>query len=289
VLADANLSRSRIDEILLVGGSTRIPRIQDLVKKFFDGKVPSKGINPDEAVAYGAAVQAAILSEEFGKRAVLWSVNPLSLGIAVIGNRMVTLIPRNTRVPVRRQHNFTTVKDNQRAILLKVYEGEDKMVMNNHLLGQFWLDGIQIAPRGDPDIEVTFELDANGILSVHAIDIHTHVEKGIKIEGTKCMTDQQITAAIAQAAAHGNTGDTQNECEILASLVNGLTLKLENVGVFMTGEATAVHKSELGQTERWISQHPHAPREVCREKRIELQGKFASFLSSPRGFEDDNL
>jgi molecular chaperone DnaK (HSP70) len=147
------------------------------------------------------------------------------------------------------------------------------MVMNNHMLDQFVLDAIQIAPKRYPVIEVTLKMDANGIRNVHAIDKRSQVEKGIK-------------AAIAKAVAHGNTTDTQNECAILTSLVHGLTLELENVGAFMTGEAIAVHKSELKQTERWIFQHPRARREVRREKRTGPQSKFALFLSSPKVFED---
>ena len=172
VLEDGDMKVKDIDEIVLVGGSTRIPKIQQLVKEFFKGKEPSRGVNPDEAVAYGAAMQACILSgADCGdKDMVLLDVNPLTMGIETAGGVMAKIIPRNTVVPTKKSQIFSTAADNQETVTIKVYEGERPMTQHNHRLGEFNLTGIPPAPRGTPQIEVNFDVDANGILNVSAVE-----------------------------------------------------------------------------------------------------------------------
>ncbi|KAL2414825.1 Heat shock 70 kDa protein, partial [Exophiala dermatitidis] len=167
VLRDAKIDKSSVHEIVLVGGSTRIPKIQKMVSDFFNGKEPNRSINPDEAVAYGAAVQAAILSGDTSSKStndiLLLDVAPLSLGIETAGGVMTPLIKRNTTIPTKKSETFSTFSDNQPGVLIQVYEGERARTKDNNLLGKFELSGIPPAPRGVPQIEVTFDLDANGI------------------------------------------------------------------------------------------------------------------------------
>jgi len=210
-LADAGLTAGDINEVILVGGSTRIPAVQNRVKDFF-GKTPNKGVNPDEAVAVGAAIQGAILSGDSSvKDTLLLDVTPLSLGIETLGGVMTKLIERNTTIPSKKSQTFSTAEDNQSAVTVMVYQGEREMAAHNRLLGKFNLEGIPAAPRGVPQIEVTFDIDSNGILNVSAKDKGTGKEQTIRIEASSGLSEDEINRMVKDAEANAVKDKAEKE------------------------------------------------------------------------------
>jgi molecular chaperone DnaK len=221
-LSDAKLDPPAIDEVVLVGGATRMPMIQELVRQLTGGKEPHKGVNPDEVVSVGAAIQAGVLGGEV-KDVLLLDVTPLSLGVETLGGIMTTLIPRNTTIPTRKSEVFSTAEDSQTAVDVKVFQGERSMAADNMLLGQFRLDGIPPAPRGMPQIEVSFDIDANGILNVGAVDKATGREQKITITASTNLNQSDIDRMMREAEQHEaederrkGVVDTRNQADSLA-------------------------------------------------------------------------
>jgi molecular chaperone DnaK len=242
-LKDAGLKASEIDEVILVGGSTRIPKIQEVVKSFF-GKEPNRSVNPDEVVAIGAAIQGGVLGGEV-KDVLLLDVTPLSLGIETLGGVTTVLIPRNTTIPTKKSEVFSTAEDNQTTVEIHVLQGERKMAGDNRTIGKFQLTGIPPAPRGMPQVEVTFDIDANGILHVSAKDKATNKEQKIRIEASSGLSDSEIDRMVKQAEEHASEDEARKGQVEARNQLDGLVYKVEKDSAEWVDKLPADAKSRL--------------------------------------------
>ncbi len=298
VLQDASLKKSDIDEIILVGGSTRIPKVQQLVKEFFDEKEPNKGINPDEAVAFGAAVQAGILSgEDAGGNVVIVDVNPLTLGIESVGGMMTSLIPRNSMIPLKRSQTFTTVADFQSTITFQVYEGERSMTKDNHLLGKFDLTGIPPVSRGVPQIEVTFEIDSNSILTVSAEDKGTGNKNNIVINNShKRLSPDEIKRMIKDAEKYADMdrklkdiAEAKNDLESYVYSLRNQMNENQKLSQKLNSNEKKTIMNAIEAKIKWIDSNPKAKAEDFNNQKKELEDIANPILTRLyKGSDDSN-
>jgi molecular chaperone DnaK len=225
-MEDAKISKNQIDEVILVGGSTRIPKIQEIVKEFFS-KEPNKSVNPDEVVAVGAAIQGAVLAGDNTHNVLLLDVTPLSLGIEVEGGILAKIIDRNTAIPVKKSQIFSTAENNQSAVDIRVYQGEREMAADNKLLGEFILSGIPAGPRGTPQIEVSFDIDTNGIVHVSAKEKKTNIEQKITITNSSGLSKAEIERMVKEAEENKEKDLKKRELVEKKNQCEGLCFELE--------------------------------------------------------------
>jgi molecular chaperone DnaK len=284
-LTDAGLDSSKIDEVVLVGGSTRIPKVQQIVKELF-GKDPHKGVNPDEVVAVGAAIQAGVLAGEV-KDLLLLDVTPLSLGIETLGGVMTTLIPRNTTIPTRKSEVFSTAADSQTSVEVHVLQGERPLARDNRTLGRFQLIGIPPAPRGVPQIEVTFDIDANGIVNVSAKDLGTGKEQKITITASSGLSKDEVERMMKDAESHVEDDKRRKE-EIEArnradQAVYGAEKMLLDMGAKLSSTDKAAVETAIEQLKSAISSNDTAAMNRAMEQLTQAQHRAAEALYKTAG------
>ena len=285
VLADARLTDADIDEVILVGGSTRIPAVQNLVRRLTGGKDPNMTVNPDEVVALGAAVQAAVIKGEV-KDVLLLDVTPLSLGIETMGGVMTKIIERNTTIPARRTEVFSTAEDNQSAVDVVVLQGERERAADNRVLGRFRLENIRPAPRGVPQIEVTFDIDANGILNVSARDRDTGAEQRITISESSNLDQSEVERMIADAEQHRDEDRRLRELTDARNELDAAAYQVERVAT-ERGDAVPVHEKARAENlvadARQALKDDSAPLDRLRSLTAELQQVYQSLTSASPG------